>query len=112
MASKIAISIATVAVAIAILTYASFENKSTGTSPTATSSLAPSPTPTSDVSPSVLSAQQENPFQKRLDEQQLNPGKPTEAPPPKYPPGHDPFKAFVDAQKQKTENAQTSPFEK
>ena len=112
MASKIVLGIATFAVASAALIYASFENKSTSTSPTATSSLVPSPTPTSDVSPNVPSTQQENPFKKRLDEQRLNPGKPTEAPPSKYPPGHDPFKAFVDSQRQQTEKARTSPFEK
>ena len=112
MASKIVFGIAAVAVASAALIYANFENKSTGTSPTATSSLVSPSTPTSDVSTNVPTAQQENPFQKRLDEQRLNPGKPTEASPSKYPPGHDPFKAFVDAQKQQMEKARTSPFEK
>lgn len=112
MVSKIALSLATVAVASAVLIYTSFETKSSGTSPTATSSLAPPPTPTSDVSPNVPSAQLENPFQKSLDEQRLPQSKPTEAHPSKYPPGHDPFKAFLDSQKQQLDKARTSPFEK
>ena len=80
-------------------------------SPTGSVPIAP-PIPTSDVSTNVPTAQQENPFQKRLDEQRLNPGKPTEASPSKYPPGHDPFKAFMDTQNQQMEKARTSPFEK
>ena len=112
MASKIFIGIMTLVVASSLLIYASFDNKSTSGSPTAASSLVPSPTPRSDVAPVVPSTQQENLFQKRLDEQRLNPGKPTEASPSKYPPGHDPFKAFMDTQKQQMEKARTSPFEK
>lgn len=112
MASKFFIGIVTLVVASSLLIYASFDNKSTSGSPIAASSLVPSPTPRSDVAPVVPSAQQENLFQKRLDEQRMHPSKPTESSTSKYPPGHDPFKAFVNTQKQQMEKAYVSPFEK
>lgn len=57
-----------------------------------------------------------NPFQNRLDEQRLRPNQlmpPAQMTSSKYPPGHDPFKAFLEAErKQRVEQARQSPFEK
>lgn len=55
-----------------------------------------------------------NPFQQRLDQQQRgSTGVVEPQSGSQYPPGHDPFKAFLDAQdKQRNEQARQSPFGK
>lgn len=106
MASKIVITIVTLGAASALLIYASFDNKSTSTSPISAPTAVPSKAAHDGSSPT------DNQFQLRLDEKRLNPNKPLEPSTSQYPPGHDPFKAFMDAQKQQMEKAGVSPFEK
>lgn len=56
----------------------------------------------------------ENPFQKRLDEQKLNPSTVgVQQVGPKHVAGQDPFKAFLDAQNmQRLDDARRSPFQR
>ncbi len=53
-----------------------------------------------------------NHFQKRLDEQRLNPNIPAESTTVKHQEGHDPFKAFLDSQRLQLDQARVSPFDR
>lgn len=111
MNSKNVISVVVLVVASSLLIYANFDNKSTNFS--SESSLSTPPSNSGSEANSIPSSNSAiNQFQQRLDEQRLHPSKPSESSSLKYPPGHDPFKAFIDTQKQQMDKARVSPFEK